>query len=103
MKRSPLNILSAISLMILASCGQPATRVASEPELVSKWSLTELKTHKGHRGSAAGILEGQFILNGDGSYSNRLQWTKEATGKEQPVIAATGTWALSNQFLICHV
>jgi hypothetical protein len=100
MKQIAFGTLCGISLLILTSCGQSTTPVKSEAELVGGWSLTELRTHKGNRGPATGILEGEFVFNGDGSCSNRLQWSKEATGKEEPVVGSTGTWTLSNQFLI---
>jgi len=94
--------LPALSLLMFTSCGQPATRVASERELVGRWSLVELKTPQGHRGPAAGILKGEFVLKADGSITSRLQWSTNANGMEQPVVTSDGNWILSNRFLICR-
>jgi len=99
MKRSTLTALTGAGLLILTSCGQPSMRVPSEAELVGRWILTELRSPKGNRGPAEGILQGQMVFNRDGSCSNFLQWTKEATGKELPPMTFTGSWMLSNQIM----
>ena len=93
-------LLSLVATLILVSCDKPS--MPSEQALVGRWTLTELQTQKGHRGLAAGILAGKMQLDSNGNWSGQLQWAKEATGKEQPVMTFSGSWSLSNGVLICR-
>ena len=89
--------------MILVSCDKSSIQTPSQKELVGKWTLKELETGKGHREPADGIMAGEMQLHPDGSCSSRLQWSKEAIGKEQPVMSASGSWSLSNSVLRCSM
>lgn len=100
MKRISLPLMVTL---ILVSCGKPSVSSLTEQALVGSWTLTELQTQKGHRGPAAGILAGEMRLDSGGNWSGRLQWTKEATGKDQPVMSFSGSWSLTNDVLICRM
>lgn len=102
MKRKQANGFLLAGLIMVNSCGPRVTPEASERELVGKWCLAELRTQKGNRGPATGILEGETEFRADGSFSAWILRAGEAQEEDRTAISFSGSWSLSNTFLIFH-